>query len=519
MVTIKKLLGADVLTPGIEEMLDAANEASIITRVYPPPVVVRAAEPKKKKSKKKLMLIRRGLDPNPVFTVGALAEGEDGHWVTINGHHFMIGGADHAIMIGAAAYRTKVAQNVQAVHVFFDDPKVKAFESTIVPLSQEYDGVQVDTVEHAAGVWQSNREASFLIEGKNHGENEVALDAYAAKLGTTAPERQMAMVRFTADDKGTSSAYEFHVPVVDEEKAVGVLLNHGFEGQTVTLNSGRVVLFDSDGSLKSNVDSAAKELGLKYSTTPGHVRFIGENEYKSVQNQYRASKGQPAQEIYHRYAAALQEAQRANQQLAETLTELQEADSGDGHWVTINGHAVFIGGVSDERMGSEIDKIAKQNWDDPLPSEIRTDATLFDRLSQDQLVKAHALLQDKTVTTGAFEKHLIPIIVSRMDDAHAQQAIAQSSGDFKDLTEQSVAYYGPGKTAESIVNANPSKYPELSKDTVVAARAIIDNGLISGGGMEFGSYVRVDNAAKNIGPNKGNPNLLNYWAAYKGIER
>jgi predicted ABC-type ATPase len=528
MVTIKKLLGADILTPGIEEMLDAANEAAIVTRVYPPPVMVKSANPEIKKKKKKLMLIRRGLDPNPVFTVGALAEGEDGRWVTINGHHFMIGGADHAIMIGAAAYRTKVAQNVQAVHVFFDDPKVKAFESTIVPLSKEYDGVQVDTVEHAAGVWQSNREASFLIEGKNHGENEVALDAFAAKLGTTAPERQMAMVRFTADDKGMSSAYEFHVPVADEEKAVGVLLSHGFEGQTVTLNSGRVVLFDSDGSLKSNVDSAAKELGLKYSTTPGHVRFIGEDEYKSVQNQYRTSQGQPTQEIYHRYAAALQEAQTANAKLAETLTELQEADSGDGHWVTINGHPVFIGGVSDASLQAGIHKIADFSWDSKhnfianlhtdtnvLHSDLRVASSYFDRLTQDQLVKAHAFFQaDTGFTVGASK--ILPIMVSRMDDAHAEQALKQSTGEFKNATEKAIALYGPAKAAEPIIAANPDKYPVFSGDTAIASKELVFSGL-SGQAWSDGPQIRVEYAAEKFGPNKDSSGLLNYWAEQRGI--
>jgi predicted ABC-type ATPase len=503
-----RLLGDVGAAPGIEEMLNAANEAAVITRATPPPVVVTQAEPKNKKPKKKLMLIRKGLDPNPVFTLG---EAEEGHWVTINGHHFMIGGADHAVMIGAAAYRTKGVANVQAVHVFFDDPKVKAFESTIVPLSKNYDGVQVEKVEHAAGVWQSSMEGAFLIEGTNHGDSEVALDAFAAKLGTTAPEQQVAMVRFVADTKGTSNAYEFHVPIANEQKSVDVLLKHGFEGQTVTLNSGRVVLFDTDGSLKSNADSAAKELGINYSTTPGHVRFIGEDDYKSVQNEYRISKGQPTEEIYNRYAAPLQEAHR-------TIEEILEAIDGDGRRVTINGHPVFIGGVQNAQLPSDLGKIAKQDWDNFLPSEVKSDSTYFDRLSQDQLVKAHAILQDLTPTSGRFEEKLIPIIVSRMDDAHAEQAIKQSVGDFKSVTQDSVAYYGPAKAAEAVISANPSKYPELSSDTLMASRAIIDNSMVSGGGWEFGSYIRIEDAASSIGANKGNATLINYWADRRGIQ-
>lgn len=468
--------------------------------------------------------------------VGKIDEG----WVTINGHHILLNDPqDHEMMLGVAPYRTQGVADVKSTHMVFNRPEVMHFKESIAPLAKNYDGVRVDKIENAAGVWKNSREASFLIEGMNHGESEVALDAYAAKLGSSAPERQMAMARFTADEKGTGAAYELHgVDVNNEEKAVGVLLKHGFEGMTVPLSTGRVILFDENKSMGSKMDAAAKELGLNYSVTPGHVRFIGENDYKAVQNEYRQAHGQPAEEIYNSYVAQLQEVQRQLQGLAQTVNELTEGATdgggdGDGHWVTINGHPVFIGGgsVPPQFFKRDITRIANgqyanskfgepgeprtftRTWENPLQEDIRRTAVYFNRLTQDQLLEAHAIFQDLQHQSN-FAPQVLPMLISRMDDGHAHAALAQSTGTFHDLTEESIVHYGPAKAAEQIINANPHQFPLYSADPSIGRDGLV-NAWKFGGGISK-DQIRMQYAAGRMEPN-ANSQQLNYWAERRGI--
>jgi hypothetical protein len=55
------------------------------------------------------------------------------------------------------------------------------------------------------------------------------------------------------------------------------------------------------------LESAAKRTRFSKYHHAGHVRFIGENGYKTLQNDYRRAKAQP-EEVHHRYLAAIEEA-------------------------------------------------------------------------------------------------------------------------------------------------------------------------------------------------------------------
>lgn len=272
-----------------------------------------------------------------------------GHWVTINGAHVFIGtDGQHHALVATGIYRANNVSSVGEVPALFHDPKTLAFEKEIPVIAKQYDGVNITGIERSAGVWQSSREASFLIQGET--DNPVALDAFAAKLGTSAPEQQMAMARFIVDSHGKDFAYEL-TGVKNEEHAVSTLLKHGFEGMTAPLDSGRIVLLDTGGGSRANVKMAAKELGLHYTETPGSVRFIEEKEYGEVQNEYRRSKGQ-TQEVLRRDVPHLQE-----ETCHDTLVQLIKLLEG---WVTINGAHILIGGDGQSNLyhGTSADKLA-----------------------------------------------------------------------------------------------------------------------------------------------------------------
>lgn len=292
---------------------------------------------------------QRWLTPEEIHAIIAEAGGE--RWITKDGKRIFIGGnGPHAgkhIMVGIAPYRAHNVDSIDKVPALFDDAKSRNFEKQIPAIATEFKGVNVAQVRRTAGVWQSNREASFMITGS--ATNETALDAYAAKLGETAPERQMAVVAFTEDQKGKGFAYQL-LGVKNQEAAVKVLLQHGFEGAAVPLNSGKIILFDENGSLRGNIKKASQELHLRYTNTRGHVHFIGENDYAKIQSEYSKTKTE-GQEIHHRHAAYLSEAgdgQEITGRLMDrediaALMQIAEV-AGQLHFITLDGRVIPIGG-------------------------------------------------------------------------------------------------------------------------------------------------------------------------------
>ena len=273
------------------------------------------------------------------------AEGE-GHWVTINGEHVFINDKGEVtkgpqkwvgkalarhILIGAGIYRTSGnVDTVSKIAPMFDRPEVHEFEKNIPSIAKDYAGISIESTEHAAGVWESNREPSLLISGSAH--DGYAVDALAARLGESALEKQMAVAVFTENPEGTGSMYELH-GIKDEEGAVKTLLDHGFSGQSVVLGKGTVILLDSDSSMRDNVDRASKALGSSYTHTPGDVAFISEEHYGQAKAEYQA---------YRKGLGQTKEVQNLPAHRAQAAEQVTEADDGDGHWVTIDGSHVFI---------------------------------------------------------------------------------------------------------------------------------------------------------------------------------
>lgn len=274
-----------------------------------------------------------GFEQEDFITLAFIEEDDQGRWVTVDGRR---------ILIGAAPLRTTSVNRVSQVHGIFAKPEVLKFEEQIPAMAKNFEGVHIDKLQRAAGVWQESREASFVIEG--HGNDSVAVDAFAAKLGADAPERQMATIRFAENPEGKGAAYELQ-GIRNEDHAVDVLLNQGFEGQTVPLGQGRILLFDFDGSLRANVDLANEKIGGRLTVTKGDVRLIEENDYKSVQNEYRREHGQVEErlQIHRRDCPSLEE--EITDEVKARLF-LQEED-GDVHWITTgDGRHIPIGGDS-----------------------------------------------------------------------------------------------------------------------------------------------------------------------------
>lgn len=280
-----------------------------------------------------------------------LQEAGPERWITKDGRRIEIGGSGpHAgkhIMIGVAPYRTQSAvASVDQVPAKFKDFKTQEFEKQISEIAKQFPGVQVAQVRESAGVWQSTREPSFMITGT--ATDQAALDAYAAKLGESAPERQQATVSFLEDQQGKGFAYQV-LGVKNQEAAIGVLLKNGFEGATVPLGQGKIILFDENGSLRGNIKKASGELGLRYTKVRGHVHFIAENDYAKVQNAYAKSKAE-AEEIYYRDDSSLPE---DGDEIAgslmdkETVMLMQIAEAAGGgmlHWITKDGRRIPLGG-------------------------------------------------------------------------------------------------------------------------------------------------------------------------------
>lgn len=536
-INLSRLMG-DVLkdAPWVEDVLAIAQDeiAGVNTGVVSARSIVRNAEGgsdddsyrksnqsefedvDEARKKKKLSIVRAAPYPNAIFILGEGDQFSEG-WVTINGRHVLIGDDEHKALLGAAIFRDKTVDNIVKVGPLFANRESVDFEKAIPEFAKSY-GVHVDHLDRAAGVWQSKREPSYLVETTF--KDEAALDAYASKLGSDAPERQMAVARFIEDPKGKGALYEFH-NVKDEEVAVHTLLKHGFDGQTVPLGSNRILLFDVDGSRHGNVDSAAKELGLTYLTTPGHVRFIEENEYKSVQNEYRKSKGQPTEESDNRDASNLQKAARSAKLLAEALERLTEgtddnsSDTDGGHWVTLaGGQHILIGGApqTPEEMEKRLKGLVQGRWAYPVLSDYQKVSKYFSSLNQDQLVEAHAMLQ-KMQGQSNFEKHILPILASRLDNDHAEKIIAQGQGKFADLTKQAIAQFGPQKTAEKVISESPEKYPLYSKDQKIAQDELVDTWNYSGWAP---NQIRMQYQAGNMDGNRGQM-LLNYYGENTGV--
>src|SRR6266705_980692 len=101
--------------------------------------------------------------------------------------------------------------------------------------------------------------------------------------------------------------------------------------------AGKIILFDENGSLRGNIKKASEELHLRYTKTKGHVRFIGEQEYAKVQDDFNKTKTKAeGEEIHHRDPSYLLEADQGS------LEELTEA--GGERWITVGGRHVLIGG-------------------------------------------------------------------------------------------------------------------------------------------------------------------------------
>jgi len=265
------------------------NKLKIIRRAVPPNLFVGI--------ERKTITFRRVLNEEKSYVIETGPEGielvEDeatGHWITTDGHHILIGGdgrwidkEGRHVFIGAGVFRNNNVDDVSKVAAMFNQPEVAKFQSSIDPLSRQFEGLLVDHINQTAGVWQSSREPSFLIE--LHATSDYALSAFAAKLAQSAPEQQMAAATFAESKTGKGFAYELS-GVKDAEHAVQTLMHNGFDGQSVLLNQGRVVLLDEDGSKGSGMRTAAQTLGLKFTSTPGDVKFIGEEDYGKVQEEY-----------------------------------------------------------------------------------------------------------------------------------------------------------------------------------------------------------------------------------------
>lgn len=257
------------------------------------------------------------------------------HWITKDGHRILIGGTGrHAgkhVLIGAAPYRAHNVDSFEKVSSLFSEEKVQQFEKQIPETAKNYEGLSIDTVQEAAGVWQASREASFMIDARY--QNESAMKAFAANLGETAPERQMATVAFVYDNKASGFAYELR-GVKNHEEAIGVLLKHGFDGQTAPLGQDRIILLDENGSQRGNIIKASKELGLRYKSSRGQVNFITENNYAKIQSEYHKTKAENEAGFDYHPADVSQE--------GKGLILLE--GSGVGlHWITINGNHIPMG--------------------------------------------------------------------------------------------------------------------------------------------------------------------------------
>jgi predicted ABC-type ATPase len=294
---------------------------------------------------------QRWLTPEEIHEIISEA-GE--HWITKDGRRIAIGGnGPHTgkhIMVGIAPYRAHNVDSIDKVPALFNDAKSQAFEKQIPEIAKEFPGVNVAQVRRSAGVWQSSREASFIVTGST--TDQAALDAYSAKLGDTAPEKQMAVVAFTEDQAGKGFAYQL-LGVKNQEAAISTLLKHGFEGAAVPLGQGKIILFDQNGSLRGNMKKASEELHLRYSKTRGDVHFIGEGDYAKIQSQYSKTKAE-GEEIHYRDPAYLQEAgdgEEITEALMDEQTEmlLQIAEAAGGGqlvWITKNGNRIPLGGQS-----------------------------------------------------------------------------------------------------------------------------------------------------------------------------
>jgi hypothetical protein len=106
------------------------------------------------------------------------------------------------------------------------------------------------------------------------------------------------------------------------------LLNHGFTGQSEVLGEVRIILLDSDGCLRSNIDRASEAPGHLDSHTSRDIESISEDNYgkaKADYEAYRQSMGQ-AKEVHN--------LRSSGQQKTAALSVVEANDDGAGHWVS-----------------------------------------------------------------------------------------------------------------------------------------------------------------------------------------
>lgn len=293
------------------------KKKSLIRPGLQPQKVLRVGEQKKQK-KSKIQVFR----PSPTYwTIGQLGIP---YGATAMGDSVVLGGEvfegwitkdGRRILIGTGIYRTAGnVSHLRAIPPFFDRPEVQRFEKTIPEIAKQYPGIEGVQGIKAAGVFQTNREPSFVVSAK--ADNEYALDAYAVKLAESSPEKQMAVAVFSENKNGEGSMYEIS-GVKDADKHVETLLKHGFVGQSVLLNENRILLLDQNSGMRQNIDAAAKELGATYKTTRGDISFIEESQYAKVKQDYEAFRSKGVEETTKRYDLPYTEAKKLTKQQAQ----------------------------------------------------------------------------------------------------------------------------------------------------------------------------------------------------------
>lgn len=170
---------------------------------------------------------------------------------------------------GISPFRGTPSTKIADTQSYFGNTRAKGFANSMANTTADH-GVQLNQLDHSAGLWEGSVEPSFSGSIKG---TPSSIRSYLSSHGSK--YNQDGVITFTKDARGSGNKYVFSVK--NPQKAVDALGQYGISGATVKGNE--VHILDFSNELADNIKNYSKAIGSKPTITKGRVELLGKEDY------------------------------------------------------------------------------------------------------------------------------------------------------------------------------------------------------------------------------------------------